>query len=100
MARGIKIRPNSVRTVNSRLPGIKNKINGVKYSVVNIKNAMQYEVKARNNIDSSLNGIIYDLASLENSVGELYRTVNDCVNIYVSADDKVKNLTHNVNDWK
>ena len=100
MARGIKIRPNSVRTVNSRLPGMRNRINGLKYGVVNIKNNMQYQVKVRNNINYSLNDIISDLNNLEISIGELYRTVDNCVNIYVSADEKVRNFTHNVNDWK
>lgn len=100
MAKGIKIRVSSVRNINARVPQIKYRVNSVKYSVQNAKNCLEYQVRARNGIDASLNSIIYDLANLENTVGDVYRTVNKCVDTYVSADERVKNLSHNVSDWK
>ncbi len=100
MAVKIKIRITSVKNANSKLPSVKLKVNNVKNGINSVRNNLQSTVKARFNVANSLDNIYRESAKIENSIQELYSTVNKCTDIYIAADDLVKVKARRINDWK
>ncbi|MGN0461447.1 MAG: hypothetical protein ACI4HZ_03295 [Ruminococcus sp.] len=100
MAKKIWIKATSVRYINSKVPSYKSKITVAKNGVNSVRNNVQPDVAARYNNRANLNSIYSDLSIIERNIHDLYTTINQCVDVYVNADDSVKRMARNVKDWK
>lgn len=100
MVQKININTTCVKSANARVPSIKGSVNGTKNTVNNVRYSIQSCVSGRANISNSLSNIYSELNQVEVYLQDLYNTVNSCVDIYISADDNVKRMAHNIRSWK